>query len=74
MLGLVGGIATLLWGSLTILTSFYQSFRYETKLISQIYPTAPSDPNEELPDDESKAEQKVVVNVAERGRYYYSIL
>ena len=43
VLGLVGGLASIIWGVLALIFGHYESFRFENSLISSIYPTSPQD-------------------------------
>ena len=74
VMGLVGGLAGIMWATLDLIIGNYESFRYENSLIGSIYPTSPvimdagetSDLN-----SESYAKRQMMLTVAERGKYHY---
>ena len=41
VLGLVGGLAGVIWPVLEIVFGGYESFRFENSLIGSVYPTSP---------------------------------
>ena len=41
MLGLVGGLAAVIWPALSLATRGYEKFKYENSLIGAVYPTSP---------------------------------
>ena len=41
VLGLVGGLAGVVWAILSYLLGDYEQFKYENSLIGKIYPTSP---------------------------------
>ena len=70
MLGLVGGLAGIIWGTLAMLLGGYETFKFENSLIGSVYPTSPTVSG--MPSDESKARQTMLRTVAERGKYHYN--
>ena len=78
VLGLVGGFAGICWSTLSYLLASYQGFKYETSLISHIFPTSPGGGDygdaDIVPSDEKEAKEKMLDTVAGRGKYFYSFL
>ena len=73
LLGLVGGLSSIVWAALSLVMGGYQSFKFENSLISSIYPTSPLDyDNQQAPSSEAKARRDVMKTVSERGKYFYS--
>ena len=74
ILGVVGGLASIVWGTLLILFGSYESFKLENSLISKIYETRPQsaadDDSSDDYDDEQKAKLAMIENVTQRGYYY----
>ena len=57
LLGLVGGLSSIVWGFLLIVFGSYESFKLENSLIGQIYETRPQinidlDGNDDRSNDE----------------------
>ena len=74
VMGLVGGLAGIMWATLDLIIGNYESFRYENSLIGSIYPTSPVilDTNETSDtNSESYAKRQMMLTVAERGKYHY---
>ena len=42
MIGIVGGVAGVVWSVLGYLLGDYEQFKYENSLVGSIYPTSPS--------------------------------
>lgn len=73
LLGLVGGISSIVWSVLVIVMSGYESFKFNNSLISSIYPTSPLDfESSDVPPNENKAKQEIMRTVSERGKYFYN--
>ena len=80
MLGVVGGLSSIVWGTLMILSSGYQSFKLNTSFIGAIYPTSPTSKNSAYTDNlnesealrEYKATRAMVSTVTERSQYFYT--
>ena len=78
VLGLVGGLAGVVWSTLGYLLGDYEQFKYENSLIGKIYPTSPKVQDDEGDDDgnklsdESEAKDTMLRIVAERGKYFYN--
>ena len=74
VMGLVGGLAGIMWATLDLIIGNYESFRYENSLIGSIYPTSPvimdADETSDL-NSESYAKRQMMLTVAERGKYHY---
>ena len=49
VLGLVGGLSSIVWGFLSIVFGHYESFKYQSSLIGAVYPVSP-------PNDDYKGE------------------
>ena len=82
MLGLVGGLASVIYPALYMATSGYEKFKYENSLIGAVYPTSPygsteSGNNKDVSDDSNKEDDNqkymldLVRTIAERGKYFY---
>ena len=71
LLGLAGGVAAMLWGVLTIISSGFYAFTLDKELMRSMYRTAPY-VSERLLDSEDKAFAHVMNTVAERGTYFYT--
>ena len=69
VLGLVGGLYGIIWGTLLILMENYETFKLENSLIGSIYPTSPQ--SDVPPTDEPRAKQAMYRTVSERGKYFY---
>ena len=78
VLGLVGGLAGVVWSVLNYLLGDYEQFKYENSLIGKIYPTSPKvqdddgDDNGNKLNDEREAKDAMLRIVAERGKYFYN--
>ena len=78
VLGLVGGLAGVVWSVLSYLLGDYEQFKYQNSLIGKIYPTSPKVKDEEDDDegnkisDERQARDAMLRIVAERGKYFYN--
>ena len=78
VLGLVGGLAGVVWSVLNYLLGDYEQFKYENSLIGKIYPTSPKvhDESDDVDgnkiSDERQAKDAMLRIVAERGKYFYN--
>lgn len=74
VLGLVGGLSGIIWGTLFIIFGSYESFKFENSLIGGVYPTSPSagDDDDGPPASEQEAKKAMMQNVSERGKYWYT--
>ena len=74
VLGLVGGLSGIVWGTLFLVFGNYESFKFENSLIGAVYPTAPSDDGEghEGPSSEPQAKKAMMRQVSERRKYWYT--
>ena len=73
MLGLVGGLAGIVWAVMAILFGGYESFSFENSLIGSIYPTSPPVDESEPTGNNAERIAKLAMmrTVAERGKYHY---
>ena len=76
VLGVIGGLSGIVWAVLAMIFGGYEAFRYQTSLISSIYPTSPMDTpiDGDLNQSEGqrKAKLQMMQTVAQRGKYWYS--
>ena len=83
MLGLVGGLAGVIWPALYMVFGSYETFKFENSLISAVYPTSPfgsidSENDRDIKDDTETAldNRKYMLalmrTIAERGKYWYN--
>ena len=74
LLGIIGGISSIIWAVLGFVISGYESFKFENSLISSIYPTSPQKfddgDNDGIPPNENKAKHAMMKTVSERGKYW----
>ena len=81
MLGLVGGLAGVIWPALYMVFGSYETFKFENSLISAVYPTSPfgsidSENDRDIKDDTETAldNRKYMLalmrTIAERGKYW----
>ena len=79
ILGLVGGISSIIWSIFGMAISPYEAFKFQASLIGSIYPTSPQ-PDDDGQDEDgfdeigsSKEAHKVLyTTVIERGKFYYN--
>ena len=79
MLGLVGGLSSIVWGFLYLSLGGYQEFKLQNSLISNTFPTSRAsqntafrvNANESKAMQEKRAKRALLGTVAERGRYNY---
>ena len=55
VLGLVGGLSSIIWGFLLLIFGNYESFKLENSIIGQIYETRPKIEEDDDIDDEEEA-------------------
>ena len=66
ILGVVGGLAGIIWALMGYSLGDYEQFKYDTSLVGSIYPTSPGGGSEETPDapdavvDERSAKKKLM--------------
>ena len=83
MLGLVGGLAGVIWPALYMIFGSYETFKFENSLIGAVYPTSPfgsldSCNNKDIKDDiettldNRKYMLSLMRTIAERGKYWYN--
>ena len=78
VLGLVGGLSGIVWGTLFLVFGGYESFKFENSLIGGIYPTSPGaaghddDGGDGTPVSERRAKKAMMQSVSERGKYWYT--
>ena len=75
VLGLVGGLAGVVYPALFFIFGGYENFKFENSLISAIYPTSPQDfvsDADASPESERKAKAAMMKTVSERGKYFYN--
>ena len=75
VLGLVGGLAGVVYPALYMAFGGYENFKFENSLISSIYPTSPQDfvcDTDATPQSERKAKAAMMRTVSERGKYFYN--
>lgn len=75
VLGLVGGLAGVVYPALFLVFGGYENFKFENSLISSIYPTSPQDfvsDADTSPESERKAKAAMMKTVSERGKYFYN--
>ena len=72
ILGLVGGITSIVWVTLGLLLSPYEEFKFNASLAGSVYPTSPQKDEDEAPvDSRQEATQILEGTVSERGKLYY---
>ena len=80
VLGLVGGLAGVIWPTLYMIFGSYETFKFENSLIGAVYPTSPfgGKNDDDIKDDtESIADNRkymvsLMRTIAERGKYWYN--
>ena len=74
VLGLVGGLAGVIWPMLAMVFGGYETFKFENSLIGSIYPTSSQDfdPDTAVGSESTyEARNAMLRTVAERGKYFY---
>ena len=56
ILGLVGGVTSIIWTIFSILIGPYESFKFQTSLIGSVYPPSPQPDEGEEPDVQTMKE------------------
>ena len=56
ILGLVGGVTSIIWTIFSILIGPYESFKFQASLIGSVYPTSPQPDEDEEPDIQTRKE------------------
>ena len=72
-LGLIGGLNGLIWLLIGIFLGDYQSFKFSTALISEIYSTTAKERmmEENIPRSKQEADADLTQSLESRGRYNY---
>lgn len=73
ILGLVGGITSIIWATLGLILAPYEEFRFNLSLAGSVYPTSPQKDEDEAPIDSRKeATESLEGTVSERGKLFYT--
>ena len=72
LLGLVGGVTSILWSAFGKIIAPYQNFESQAQLIRGIYPTQPKINVEKEVSSREEAHEALVGTVIERDRFSYS--
>lgn len=76
VLGLVGGLSSILWGFLFFLLGGYEQFKLSNSLIGYVYPISPTGgPGGEFnsePENENEAKHSMMRSIADRKKYFYN--
>ena len=75
VLGLVGGLSSIIWGCLFLVFGGYETFKLENSLIGTVYATQPNlDTDQEPlhPESEAQAKRHMMRMVVAQGKYFYN--